>query len=62
MTRSPRATLSERRTDDAFKAAVKRLAQVKANVKVKVEEEDLSDDFSREEPSVAHRALGAAGL
>ena len=41
-----------RRTDDAFKAAVKRLAQVQANVKVKVEEEDLSDDFSREEPSV----------
>ena len=41
-----------RRTDDAFKAALKRLAQVKANVKVKVEEEDLSDDFSREEPSV----------
>lgn len=41
-----------RRTDEAFKAAVKRLAQVQANVKVKVEEEDLSDDFSREEPSV----------
>ena len=39
-------------TDDAFKAAVKRLAQVKANVKVKVDEEDPSDDFSREEPSV----------
>jgi predicted Zn-dependent protease len=39
-------------TDDRFKAAVKRLAQVKANLKVKVEEEDPSDDFSREEPSV----------
>lgn len=39
------------RTDQAFKAAVKRLAQVKANIKVKVEEEDPSDDFSREEPS-----------
>ncbi len=40
------------RTDQAFKSAVKRLAQVKANIKVKVEEEDPSDDFSREEPSV----------
>lgn len=40
-------------TDERFKDAVKRLAQVKANVKVKVEEEDLSDDFSREEPSVS---------
>lgn len=39
-------------TDERFKSAVKRLAQVKANLKVKVEEEDLSDDFSREEPSV----------
>ncbi|MCK4340240.1 MAG: hypothetical protein KAY37_00770 [Phycisphaerae bacterium] len=40
------------KTDEEFKAAVKRLAQVKANLKVKVEEEDPSDDFSREEPSV----------
>ena len=39
-------------TDTKFKAAVKRLGQVKANVKVMVEEEDLSDDFSREDPSV----------
>ena len=39
-------------TDEGFKAAAKRLAEVKANVKVKVEEEDLSDDFSKEEPSV----------
>ena len=39
-------------TDEKFKSAVKRLAQVKANLKVKVEEEDPSDDFSREEPSV----------
>ena len=38
-------------TDARFKAAVKRYAQVKANVKVKVEEEDQSDDFTREEPS-----------
>jgi predicted Zn-dependent protease len=40
------------RTDETFKDAVKRLAQVKANLKVKVEEEDPSDDFSREPPSV----------
>ena len=40
------------KTDEQFKAAVRRLAQVRANVKVKVEEEDLSDDFSREDPSV----------
>jgi len=39
-------------TDKEFKSAAKRLAQVKANLKVKVEEEDASDDFSREEPSV----------
>jgi hypothetical protein len=38
-------------TDETFKSAVKRLGQVKANLKVKVEEEDPSDDFSREEPS-----------
>ncbi|UCF34577.1 MAG: TldD/PmbA family protein [Phycisphaerales bacterium] len=40
------------RTDRVFKAAVKRLAAVEANMKVKVEEEDPSDDFSREDPSV----------
>jgi predicted Zn-dependent protease len=39
-------------TDERFKDAIKRLAQVKANLKIKVEEEDLSDDFSKEEPSV----------
>lgn len=39
-------------TDEQFKSAVRRLAQVKANLKVKVEEEDPSDDFSKEEPSV----------
>ncbi|MCB9849778.1 MAG: TldD/PmbA family protein [Phycisphaerales bacterium] len=44
-------------TDGAFKDAVKRLAQVKANLKVKVEEEDQSDDFSREEPVVDIRSL-----
>lgn len=39
-------------TDSQFKAAVRRLAQVKANLRVKVEEEDPSDDFSRETPVV----------
>ncbi len=39
-------------TDARFKDAVKRLGQVKANIKVKVEEEDLSDDFSKEKPNV----------
>lgn len=39
-------------TDRIFKAAVKRLTQIKTNLKVKVEEEDLSDDFSNEEPQV----------
>ena len=39
-------------TDEEFKSAVKRLARVQANLKVKVEEEDPSDDFSHEKPSV----------
>ncbi|MBN2445292.1 MAG: TldD/PmbA family protein [Phycisphaerae bacterium] len=39
-------------TDSKFKDAVNRLAQVKANLKVKVEEEDPADDFSHEAPSV----------
>jgi predicted Zn-dependent protease len=39
-------------TDTKFKAAVKRLAQVKANLKVKVEEEDPAEDFSHEESNV----------
>ncbi len=39
-------------TDTRFKDAVKRLGQVKANIKVMVEEEDLSDDFSKEAPNV----------
>lgn len=37
-----------RQTDQQYKAAVERLAKVKANVKVKVEEEDQSGDFSTE--------------
>ncbi len=40
------------KTDGQFKSALKRLAQVRANVKVKVEEDDPSDDFSRETPNV----------
>ncbi|GJM25128.1 MAG: TldD protein [Phycisphaerae bacterium] len=39
-------------TDRRFKDAVKRLGQVKANIKVMVEEEDLSADFSKEKPNV----------
>jgi predicted Zn-dependent protease len=39
-------------TDAKFKKAQERFAKVKANVAVKVEEEDPSDDFSREQPQV----------
>ncbi len=39
-------------TDRVFKRAVKRMAQIKTNLKVKVEEEDQSHDFSREQPNV----------
>ena len=39
-------------TDRAFRDAVERLANVKANLKIKVETEDVSDDFSKEEPNV----------
>jgi predicted Zn-dependent protease len=39
--------------DKKYKEAVERLAQVKANRAAKVEEEDQSDDFSRESPQVA---------
>lgn len=40
------------KTDETFKAAVERLRQVEANLKVKVAEEDPADDFARE-PTVA---------
>ncbi len=43
-------------TDQIFKNAAKRLTQVKTDLKVKVEEEDQSDDFSREEAHVYHEA------
>ena len=39
-------------TDKKYKEAVDKLAKVKANIAVKVEEEDLSPDFSIEEASV----------
>ncbi|MBI5242714.1 MAG: peptidase U62 [Elusimicrobia bacterium] len=39
------------RTEDAFRDAVKRYAKVRTNKAVTAEEEDLSDDFSEEEPS-----------
>lgn len=39
-------------TDEEFKDAVRRLEQVKANLKIKVEEEDPSDDFSKETSQV----------
>lgn len=37
-------------TDKAFKSAVKKHQRVQTNLKTKVEEEDQSDDFSREAP------------
>ncbi|MBI1824942.1 MAG: hypothetical protein HY287_14485 [Planctomycetes bacterium] len=43
-------------TDENFKAAAKRLTQVKTDLKVKVEEEDKSDDFSKEESHVDYEA------
>lgn len=39
-------------TDRKFKSAVRRFQQVKTNLKTRVEEEDKSPDFSREEPSI----------
>jgi predicted Zn-dependent protease len=39
-------------TDRNFKAAAKKYQRVLTNLKTKVEEEDKSNDFSREEPSV----------
>lgn len=45
-------------TDDVFKQAAKRLTQIKTDLKVKVEEEDRSDDFTREEAHTFHEAPG----
>ncbi|MGD2109746.1 MAG: metallopeptidase TldD-related protein [Phycisphaerae bacterium] len=39
-------------TDSIFKRAVNRMTQIKTNLKVKVEEEDQSDDFSREKAHI----------
>lgn len=46
-------------TDDAWRQGVEQLVRVKANKQVNVEEEDDSDDFSREEP-VRHISAAAA--
>lgn len=37
-------------TNEIFNQAARRLTQIKTDLKVKVEEEDQSDDFSREQP------------
>lgn len=37
-------------TDEIFDQAARRLTQIKTDMKVKVEEEDQSDDFSKEQP------------
>jgi predicted Zn-dependent protease len=39
-------------TDRSFKSSAKKFQRVQTNLKTKVEEEDKSHDFSREEPSV----------
>ena len=39
-------------TDRTFKRAVKRFEQIRTNLRVKVEEEDASGDFSREAPQL----------
>ncbi|MHC4598072.1 MAG: TldD/PmbA family protein [Planctomycetota bacterium] len=49
-------------TDEAFKSAQERFSKVKTDKKVMVEEEDLSDDFSRETSHVAIRGLVKQGL
>ena len=49
-------------TDRVFKAAVQRLTRIKTDLKVKVEEEDQSDDFSREEPHVHAEAPAILSL
>lgn len=44
-------------TDKAYKAATERFEKVQTNKAVKIEEEDLSDDFSKENPVVDIRKL-----
>ncbi len=41
-------------TDDVFKQATKRLTQIRTDLKVKVEEEDQSDDFTHEEAHTSY--------
>ncbi len=43
-------------TDRAFKSAAKKYQRVLTNLKTKVEEEDKSDDFTREKPNVDFEA------
>ncbi|UCE62212.1 MAG: hypothetical protein JSU63_10970 [Phycisphaerales bacterium] len=43
-------------TDLIFKRAAKRLTRIKTDLKISVEEEDKSDDFSREEAHVYYQA------
>ncbi len=49
-------------TDRIFKRNVKRLTQIKTNLKVKVEEEDRSNDFSREASHVFREAPVSRGI
>lgn len=44
-------------TDRVFKEAVERLTKIKTNLKVKVEEDDQSDDFTREQAHVYYEPL-----
>ena len=41
-----------RETDRAYRSAAQRLIKIRTNAEVKVAEQDTSDDFSREEPSM----------
>jgi predicted Zn-dependent protease len=43
-------------TDNTYRAAARRLIEIKSDEQVKVAAEDQSDDFSREEPSVQFEA------
>jgi TldD protein len=49
-------------TDKNFRRAAKRLTQVMTDLKVKVEEEDKSDDFSRETAHVYYEAPATSGI
>ncbi len=49
-------------TDRIFKRAAHRLAKIKTNLKVKVEEEDQSDDFSKEPAHQHYDAVAALAV